>query len=242
MKGIIPRDDAVSFSLRDKALFTAGKPCRCLRMFGAGRPAEWGDRMRDAISDEDRRIKRPAPPAARMLRRQRKTFVGTVFALVLAAMLGACAGSVAPPTTVLAFPRGERASLHLSSITADAGPGVAMTADDLNRIVEEVAAEIHASRPGVLMAPDTAQAKLMKITITRYDEGSAFARFMLAGLGQIYIEGDVKILDGATNQMTGEYKVSKDFAFGGLYGGVTTIRDVEKGFSRSVVAGINPNA
>lgn len=35
-------------------------------------------------------------------------------------------------------------------------------------------------------------------------------------------------------QVVASYKVSNDFSFGGLYGGTTTIRDVEKGFARSV--------
>ena len=80
----------------------------------------------------------------------------------------------------------------------------------------------------------------MKITFTRYDEGNAFGRFMLAGLGQIYIEGDVVLFDSQTMQAVASYKISKDFSFGGIYGGTTTIRDVEKGFALSVADAIKP--
>ena len=59
---------------------------------------------------------------------------------------------------------------------------------------------------------------------------------MLAGLGQIHIDGDVIFTDASTGQQVGAYKVSKDFSFGGLYGGVTRIEDVEEGFARSVAA------
>jgi hypothetical protein len=38
---------------------------------------------------------------------------------------------------------------------------------------------------------------------------------MLAGLGQIYIEGDVVLFDSQTMQAVASYKISKDFSFGG---------------------------
>jgi hypothetical protein len=162
---------------------------------------------------------------------------------VLLVTLAACAGSVAPPTTVTDLSQDQRASLHLSDITGEVGPGVAMTPDDVNRIVQQVAAEIRAASPNVLLTagdPEAVQTKLMKMTFTRYDDGSAFARFMLAGLGQIYIEGNVVLLDTQTGQVLGQYKVSKDFSFGGIYGGITNIRDVEKGFARSVAEIVKP--
>jgi hypothetical protein len=75
-----------------------------------------------------------------------------------------------------------------------------------------------------------------KIVFTQYDDGNAFARFMLAGLGQIHIDGTVVFTDATTGREIGKYKVSKDFAFGGIYGVATHIEDVEKGFARSVAA------
>jgi hypothetical protein len=155
----------------------------------------------------------------------------------------ACAGSVAPPTTVLDLPQAQKTALHVSTISAEAAAGVVMTPDDLNRNVQQITDEIRASSASTLVPPGdpgVAQAKLMKITFTRYDGGNAFARFMLAGLGQIYIEGDVVLLDSQTMQVVAKYKVSKDFSFGGIYGGSTTIRDVEKGFARSVAEAIKP--
>ena len=62
----------------------------------------------------------------------------------------------------------------------------------------------------------------------------------MAGLGQIRLEGDVTILDPATGQVTGRYKVEKQFAFGGIYGAATSMQDVEKGFAKSVVALFKP--
>ena len=59
---------------------------------------------------------------------------------------------------------------------------------------------------------------------------------MIAGLGQIRIGADVLLIEPANNQTVGEFEVSKDFAFGGIYGGTTRIEDVEDGFARSVAA------
>jgi Domain of unknown function (DUF4410) len=154
--------------------------------------------------------------------------------LCLLLVLSACAGSVAPPTVVLGPPQGQQ--IFLRDVVAEAAPGVAMTPEDLKRNVQLVLAEIRASSPAVLQPSGEPHAWLMKIIFTRYDEGNAFARFMLAGLGQIRIEADVLLLDPDTGQTVAKYQVAKDFSFGGIYGGTTTIQDVEKGFARSVAA------
>ncbi len=62
--------------------------------------------------------------------------------------------------------------------------------------------------------------------MTRYDKGSAFARFMLAGLGQIHVDATVSLRDPARDVSLGEYEVNKTFAWGGIYGASTTIEDV----------------
>jgi hypothetical protein len=80
----------------------------------------------------------------------------------------------------------------------------------------------------------------MNIVFTQYDEGNAAARFLLAGLGQIRIDADVSLLTPGSGATVATYKVSKDFSFGGLYGGTTNIHDVEKGFARSVAEIVKP--
>jgi hypothetical protein len=153
------------------------------------------------------------------------------------ALLSACADSAATPDTVTALSPAERASLKIADITDVAGPGVVMANFDLDRILQRVKAEISSAHPDIWVVPNAPQdngVTKVKIVITRYDQGNAFARFMLAGLGQIHIEGDVIFTDAATGKQVGEYKVAKDFAFGGMYGGITNIEDVEKGFAKSV--------
>jgi len=75
----------------------------------------------------------------------------------------------------------------------------------------------------------------MKIHFTRFDRGNAFARAMLIGLGQIVIEATVSLQD-AQGTTVAQYKVSKDFAIGGVVGATTSVDDVEEGFAKSVAA------
>ena len=148
-------------------------------------------------------------------------------------LLSACAESAAKPDAVHAMAPTVSQGLRLADIKAEAKSGVAMTPADIDRIVAQIKADIAANDPNVFV-DKTTSSNVMKIEFTQYDSGSAFARFMLMGLGQIKIDADVTIVDSTNNQVLGEYDVSKDFAFGGIYGGVTRIEDVEKGFAKSV--------
>jgi hypothetical protein len=75
----------------------------------------------------------------------------------------------------------------------------------------------------------------MQVHFTKFDRGSAFARAMLIGLGQIRIEATVSLID-STGKTVAQYAVAKDFALGGIAGASTTVDDVEQGFAKSVVA------
>ena len=79
---------------------------------------------------------------------------------------------------------------------------------------------------------------IAKIIFTDYDAGNAFARAMLAGLGQIHIDAEITLKRGDTNELLGIEEVTKTFAWGGIYGASTHIIDVEEGFSEAVVAAL----
>lgn len=80
--------------------------------------------------------------------------------------------------------------------------------------------------------PNTLHATLM---FTRYDKGNAFARSMMIGLGQIHINANLELKDGETQKVIGKYEIKKTFAWGGIYGGGTTIEGVVDGFADAVV-------
>jgi len=78
----------------------------------------------------------------------------------------------------------------------------------------------------------------VNVTLTRYDKGNAFARAMLAGLGQIHIEGQVKLFEMPDKKKVGEFSIQKTFAWGGVYGAATSIEDIEKTFADSIAAAV----
>jgi hypothetical protein len=116
-----------------------------------------------------------------------------------------------------------------------------VTPFELDRIVGRVKAELALPGSGIVQADKSSlPAVRVKLVITQYDKGNAFARFTLAGLGQIMIGGDVIVVDESTGQSIGTYHVLRRFAFGGKYGAETTIEDVEFGFAASVAAVLKP--
>jgi hypothetical protein len=154
-------------------------------------------------------------------------------AVAVALSLAGCAGSVSAPTPIQSLSVEQKASLRLSGVSADAAAGVDMRATDFEIVCEKVRTYIQAAAPGVFADAAGGKASQMKIHFTQFDRGNAFARAMLAGLGQIRIEATVYIID-PSGQQVGQYEVSKDFSFGGIYGAATTVEDVEDGFAKSV--------
>lgn len=157
-------------------------------------------------------------------------FVVLGFAGVL---LAGCAGSVSEPVAVQPLSTEQRAGLHISDVTADAADGVQMSDGDFGLICQRVKADLEANSPGITSAAAGSAAYKMKLHFTKFDRGNAFARAMLAGLGQIRIEATVDLVDDAGKSVA-EYKVAKDFSFGGVAGATTTVEDVEDGFAKSV--------
>ncbi len=154
-------------------------------------------------------------------------------AVSLTAMLAGCAGSVSAPEPVQPLSQEQRGALKLSDISADAAGDVEMSDGDFGLICQKVRAYIDVDRPGVMTDAADAQSLKMHIHFTRFDRGSAFARAMLIGLGQIRIEATVSLND-ASGKEVAEYKVAKDFALGGVVGASTNVEDVEEGFAKSV--------
>jgi hypothetical protein len=157
--------------------------------------------------------------------------------LALTMLVSACADSTSTPVSVQGFAPEQKSAIHVTDVSAEAKPGVIVAQYDLDRISQRVKAAIQKDFPSVIAdagAPEVPSATKIKLVITQYDEGSAFARLMLAGMGQIKLDADVLFVDAATGQVVARYQVSKQFAFGGIYGGTTRMQDVEEGFAKSV--------
>lgn len=72
--------------------------------------------------------------------------------------------------------------------------------------------------------PEVADAYKVQVTITKYDKGNAFARFMLIGLGQMYLYGTVEIKQGEPPVTIREGEFQKNYCVGGIVGGTASMR------------------
>jgi len=65
----------------------------------------------------------------------------------------------------------------------------------------------------------------VRVNITRYDEGSKAARFFLAGLGQMYLDGTVQVYTGNPPAIVRQGIFNKDYAVGGIMGASADMND-----------------
>jgi len=161
---------------------------------------------------------------------------GLVLALPL--MLAACAAATTPPKIEQALTIASDAPPYITQVTVETDPGVWASDSDCDDIRSRIESLLSAQRhtPG---ANATTPAYRMRVNLSRFKKGSAGARMMLIGLGQIHIEGQVTLID-ASGAIAGQYKITKALVAGGIVGAVITPSDVENGFAKSVVAAITP--
>ena len=112
-----------------------------------------------------------------------------------------------------------------------------MTAVDRERLVNTIVRKIQVSNrfKDIDSATPSLNTLFVSVHVTNYDEGNAFLRFLLAGLGQMHIDGEVILEDRNKPDPLARYEVNKTFAWGGFYGLQTTLEHVEEGFAESVV-------
>lgn len=104
---------------------------------------------------------------------------------------------------------------------------------DRARIAEKIGRQFQAP-----LAAEARSPYRVEVLVTRYDKGNAFARAMLAGLGQIHIDAEVKVFQNPGDTIVSQFTVSETFAWGGEYGASTTIVEVEDPFALAVAKGL----
>jgi hypothetical protein len=195
------------------------------------------------LGDEERAVdvaKRIIGSEEMQTQRLNHTFPALSLLIVIALLTFGCASSAGSVKTLVEPPVTETLGRYSRGIVASSSEGEAakMTASDRDRIVALVLRKVQEQMPGrfadVSTMTEAADTLYVTINFTRYDEGSAFARMMLAGLGQIHINADVVGEDRVRQKVLMKSKVTKTFAWGGVYGGATGIRDVEEGFAEAV--------
>lgn len=167
--------------------------------------------------------------------------MASLTAIAVVALLAAgCAGTAgsAKPLASVVKPETLTRYTKLALVTSAQSDAAKMTEADRQRIsalvirkVKERAPNRYADLVATSTDPDTLH---VNIAFTRYDEGNAFARFMLAGLGQIHINAGVTLEDRSAQSIVGRFEVTKTFAWGGIYGAATGMKDVEDGFAEAV--------
>ena len=156
--------------------------------------------------------------------------------LLVACISGGCATSPGAVSAIAPLKQGVNLSTY-SSLAVEV-EGVQLTPVDKDRIRIRIVDAIMKEAPtrfkdinSPTPMPPTLRAS---VTVTNYDKGNTFARFMLAGLGQIHIDAEVALRDQDTGDELGRFGVNKTFAWGGIYGAVTRVEDVEDGFAGAV--------
>ncbi len=159
-------------------------------------------------------------------------------ALVLFSGCASTTGSVRPTLSAPA-PSLERFR-HLE-VSVEVNGDVPANVDAQQRILGLILENVRKAGRFQPLQPESSRLETLKakVVLTRYDEGNAFARYMLAGLGSMHIDAEVTLTPSETNQsVLARYEVSKTFAWGGIYGAATTIRDIEDGFAKAVAVSI----
>ena len=162
----------------------------------------------------------------------------TIVGVAFLTLVGCSAKSAPKPTYTIPITAEStvRADNGVDVIVSSA-TGVVLTDDERNRVQGLIKKQIDERK--IRNAADGRVGSYeVDVLLTQYDEGSSVARLMLAGLGQIHVTGNIKMLELPDHKLVGEFEVSKTFAWGGLYGASTTIQDVDVGFANGVAAAV----
>lgn len=164
--------------------------------------------------------------------------IRSIFIIATLTLMWGCAGSIPKPEFTDKV--GEHKTLDgndIAAINVQPADGVAMLAAEVQRIRELVEQQLTVKQ-ALNPAGGDAVNYDVDVVITKYAKGSAFARAMLAGLGQIHIDGTITVTPSGAGEVASEFTVKKTFAWGGIYGGATRIEDVEPAFAEGVAAGL----
>lgn len=157
--------------------------------------------------------------------------LGTVSAL----MLG-CAGT--PPHAKFSQPTvigSQIAASDTVDVAIEAAEKVTLLPSGRDRVAEKIKMKIDERKVKNPAAP-APRAMHVVLYVTRYDKGNAFARAMMAGLGQIHLDGTISVYQMPDHTLLEKFDLEKTFAWGGIYGSATSMEDIEDTFADGVAA------
>lgn len=163
-------------------------------------------------------------------------------AVILAICFSAIAGCGTTPLVLkLADPRIDFAqyeALVIQTTTAQANVSGAAQTRIRNLVKDEILRCCPSRFKNVSVDSTQPHDLLLNIKLTAYDEGNAAARFISAGLGSMQIHGQVEIIEPKSGSLLSAGEAGKTFAWGGIYGAMTGIEDLEKDFAQEVITGL----
>jgi hypothetical protein len=163
--------------------------------------------------------------------------VRTLVAASVALLLGSCASTAPRPTSVQPVTQPYQLSRNDTvSVKVNSAPSVAVDEAARQRVAQQVRQKIENLRTKAA-ASTVVREYEVDVRLTRYDEGNAFARWMLAGLGQMHVDAHITVFLLPDRTRIAEFDVEKTFAWGGIYGLSMSIEDVEEGFAGGVAEG-----
>lgn len=158
--------------------------------------------------------------------------------LVCVALLAGCAGTVPKATFITPPAKDTRVragdSVKVSVLTS---AGVEMLDGERLHLGEAIAQKL-AEFQTLNAATGAPAAYEVEVVVSRFEKGNALARAVLAGLGQIRIEARVRLLMAENRSMVSAFVVKKTFAWGGMYGVMTGMEDIEPAFAEGVAAAL----
>jgi hypothetical protein len=123
------------------------------------------------------------------------------------------------------------------TVTVEASPSVPIIDVEKQRLAQRIKLDVDRLKINNAASGESHDYDI-NVLLTRYDKGNAFARGMLAGLGQIHIDADVSEFALPEKTKVGAFHIAKTFAWGGIYGMSTSIEDVEEGFAQGVAEAV----
>ena len=165
---------------------------------------------------------------------QIRHILAQLFVTAAVITLAACAGTAPKASYVKgqAIQSPVNASDHVQ-VTVEAGAGVTILDYEKTRLVEQLKSHINSTR-AQNVSQTAARDLMVTTTVTRYQKGSAFARAMLAGLGQIHLDGHVVLSSVSDRVILSDFMIAKTFAWGGVYGATKSIEDIEDVFAQGI--------
>lgn len=163
-------------------------------------------------------------------------------AMLVPLLLVGCATTSPRATFTKELPKEQRVDANdTTTVKVEASGGVAIAEHEKQRLAQQIQSQIDALKIDNAVSADKLADKReyeIDVRVTRYDKGNAFGRFMLIGLGQIHIDATVSMFALPGRDNIAEFQIDKTFAWGGIYGGVTSIEDVEEGFAEGVAEAV----